>query len=444
MVKVAVKTLKKDVYTVDAELTTTIAQVKELLVPQVGAPADLMKLICGGKVLNDGQTLAESKIEDTKFFVLMLSKPKPGAAPVAPAATPSTPAPPAASKASESTTSTTTTATEPPPAPVKAAAASSEKQPAVESTPTANIATAPAASTAAAAESVATTEPPPAFDPNSIVRGSAYELAVANLMEMGFQREQVAAAMRASYNNPDRAAEYLFTGIPEHIEREMAAAAAAAPEPTAVPVAQTQANRPQSTQVVQPQAPAAAPGGGGGGGNLFQQAEQARARTGGAAGGAQAAGNFTMEELIATEQFQQIRTIVHENPAMLVPMLEQLAAERPDLAQFIMTNRRQFLQHLGLAAPARGAADATMEGLEGEYEDFESMDEDEGDAPGAAGGHGGRQYITVTEEQRAAIERLMALGFSREMVVQAYFACDQNEELAANYLFENGDDDFDQ
>ena len=45
----------------------------------------------------------------------------------------------------------------------------------------------------------------------SLVVGEAYEKAVSGLMEMGFPRDQVEKAMKAAYNNPERAADYLLT-----------------------------------------------------------------------------------------------------------------------------------------------------------------------------------------------------------------------------------------
>lgn len=62
-------------------------------------------------------------------------------------------------------------------------------------------------------------------------------------------------------------------------------------------------------------------------------------------------------------------------------------------------------------------------------------------AHGGHGGHGGPGAIRVTQEEMDAINRLVSLGFPKHRAAEAYFACDKNEEMAANYLFETGIED---
>ncbi|KAH0078075.1 hypothetical protein KCU96_g13516, partial [Aureobasidium melanogenum] len=122
------------------------------------------------------------------------------------------------------------------------------------------------------------------------------------------------------------------------------------------------------------------------------------------------AGGDPLEFLRNNPQFQQLRQLVQAQPQMLEPILQQVAAGNPQIAQLIGQNPDAFMSLLA-----------------------EDVDDDAALPAGA-------QAISVTEEEREAIERLCRLGFERDLVIQAYFACDKNEELAANFLFDQPED----
>ncbi|KAK2741654.1 nucleotide excision repair protein rad23 [Colletotrichum kahawae] len=381
--KVTFKDLKQQKFTLDVEPTDLISAVKQKIAGEKGWDPKDQKLIYSGKILKDDDTVESYKIEEKGFVVCMVNKPKaPKPAPAESSSAPAVPATPAQPVAATPAA---------PPAPAANAAAPA----AAPSTPT------PAARSTGGGDAASN-------DP-SMAMGAQRQEVIANMEAMGFERSQIDAAMRAAFYNPDRAVEYLLNGIPEGVQQEQAQRQAAAAAPAEQPAAAA-AGGEEGVNLFDL---AAQRGGSGGGGAAAARGAGGNQQAAAAAAAAAAAqGGFgNLDFLRNNAQFQQLRQVVQQQPQMLEPILQQLGAGNPQLAQLIANNPGQFLQLLG-----------------------EEVDDDVPLPPGA-------QAIAVTEEERDAIERLCRLGFDRDAAIQAYFACDKNEELAANFLFDQPDDD---
>ena len=360
---------------------TTILQCKKLAIegqPQLGAETDFLVIVHKGQVLEDEKTVSEAEITEDGFVVVMSKKTK---------------------KPAEKTI----------------AAAPAPANPPATSAP--DVA-APVARAAAVAAAPQTTAEVPVSSPGLVV-GAELEKAIEELQAMGFPRDQCVAALRAAFNNPDRAVEYLLNGIPEAMMASAPAANAAAAAAAAAPGADAAAANAVRTAEG---ATASAPGVGASGAppaaadgsaplNLFPQgipANIAAAGAGGAEEEAQEGEVNTLAFLRDNPQFQAIRAMVQGNPSILQPMLGELQRQNPQLYHLINSNQEEFLQLLN------------------EPSDFEAQGMGEGEM----------EQIELSKEENEACERLMALGFTMEQCVEAYIACDKNEEMAANYLFE--------
>jgi hypothetical protein len=116
-----------------------------------------------------------------------------------------------------------------------------------------------------------------------------------------------------------------------------------------------------------------------------------------------------------------LQAILQQQPDLIPMLLQQLAQSQPQLAQLIAQNPEALADLLAGGGGGGGGGGAPQGGQGG-------------------GGGGPRSHtVQITMEEKAQLDRLEALGFSRQRALEAWLLCDRNEELAANFLFENND-----
>ncbi|PSR88269.1 Ubiquitin receptor RAD23c like [Actinidia chinensis var. chinensis] len=397
--KIFVKTLKGTHFEIEVKPEDTVVDVKKNIESVQGAdvyPASQQMLIYQGKVLKDGTTLEENKVTENSFVVIMLTKNKGSSsggsttstAPVAKVLQTSAPPPTAAPQVPSATLGLPAPTPAPAPAPTLALALAPAPTPAAASTTTVT----------AASESDVYGQAA-----SNLVAGSNLEGTIQQILDMGggtWDRDTVIRALRAAFNNPERAVEYLYSGIPEQAEVPPVARAPASGLP-----ANSQAQPPQSAQPAPVAAPVPPSGPNANPLDLFPQGLPNM--------GSNAAGAGTLDFLRNSQQFQALRTMVQANPQILQPMLQELGKQNPHLMRLIQEHQADFLRLIN--EPVEGGEGNILEQLTAAMP----------------------QAVTVTNEEREAIERLEAMGFDRELVLEVFFACNKNEELAANYLLDH-------
>lgn len=139
-------------------------------------------------------------------------------------------------------------------------------------------------------------------DPSSnIVLGEELDAVITRIMDMGYGREEVERALRASFNNPERAVEYLLTGL--------------LPEGEGV-------------------------GGEDVGGEESEQE------------GGEEGGSNPLEFLRNQPQFEQMREVIRHNPQLLNTIMQQIGQNQPGLLQLITQNQEAFVRMLNEPATA--------------------------------------------------------------------------------------------
>ncbi|XP_036407484.1 RAD23 homolog A, nucleotide excision repair protein a [Megalops cyprinoides] len=195
--QITLTTRQKQTIQVDIDADRTVKALKEIIEAKKGKgsfPVSRQKLIYEGKILLDDTPIKEYNIDENKFVEVVVSK---GDSSMIREKSPS----------SESHKTSVPEQGQSPPKPAHAALPIPPYEAQyLEQSPNAQN---------HGASGPYPLEEAQGEDASSVlVNGQQYESTLIEMVSMGYEREKVVAALKASFNNPDRAMEYLLDGIP--------------------------------------------------------------------------------------------------------------------------------------------------------------------------------------------------------------------------------------
>lgn len=362
-----------------------VGQVKETIAREKDYALDGMKLLFAGAILSDdSKPITESKVTTGNTLVLMAKKAKWVSKPKQEEEEKPSQQQPTEQKPPVSTPVAPKPTEQPQPQP---------QQP--ETQPQQPEAQPPQTASAAPA--------------STLVAGDSYNQAIAEMMAMGFERERVEMCMRMAFNNPDRAAEYLISGIPPEVEQQFTQRA------------QPQEEQGQSTEEIDSE--------------LYGGSESDMQDILAEEEGMGGTGDMDLGALLEQiPHFNQLRAAVQANPNLLQPVMQQLAQQSPELLQLISQNPQEFVRLLN--EPPQQQPQQQQQQQQGAFGNIPPELAAALLGAGVGGGGAGPRpgTITVTPEEAGHIDQLMQLGFDRGTAAQAYFACDKDMNAAADFL----------
>ena len=319
--KLFIKNLKQITYNV--EITSekpSVIDLKKEIEKEHGFDSTLVKLLFNGVVLDDSKNLEDYKIQDGSIIIMMYSKAKPKN-----------------TQSQPNNDSSQSKAEEKKPEEKK------QEQP----------------------------KEPKKMEENQ--QEEKYTSQINSLVDMGFEKSQAEAAIKAARGQVDLAVEFLYNGIPEGIN-------------------------------------------------------DVDFDIGDGQGEGEEGEEYNNEGDPIKNIASVAKIVCKDNPSALAELLQSIQQTNPELMDLINAHEDEFKAYL--EEPIN----------ENDYRIFQRFKQnmgDGGDDQEDDGHEHGQIRLNLSPEEQAAIQRLKDLGnFEEADVVQAYLACEKNEELAANYLFE--------